>query len=388
MTEVQIKAIIDENIRTNGREEITGAIANNVLNAMIDYTTTVVTPTIDVSGAIAVGQVSTAVNGDKIARYLPTKSITKFDSAYAGLVGGYSQGNIVIYNDEIYVSESNNNLTTPSSSSMTWRKLSSGGYTLPTASTTVLGGVKVDGSTIIIDNNGVISSTGGGGGGYVLPEATSVVLGGVKIDNSTIIKNISGQIVANNLYSANGTITTNRSVGLSGNKLSFNNGITKVDRLELTKLTSNLNPNTLYTDGIDVFLTNEFGVTEKLLRKVDSYEWGRQLTPEDEDITIGSYRGMIVNRRLKIKNFFITASNAPSGSGIILGMQKNNVTITTINATILPNNKTSASNATQPTFSSDTFEIGDEIRFFIPAGGIGSVNAGQNLEVYLEFEKL
>ena len=44
---------------------------------------------------------------------------------------------------------------------------SSGGtldsYLLPTASTTVLGGVKVDGSTVTI-TNGVISSAGGGGG--------------------------------------------------------------------------------------------------------------------------------------------------------------------------------------------------------------------------------
>lgn len=47
-----------------------------------------------------------------------------------------------------------------------WR--SSGGtldsYILPTASTTVLGGVKVDGSSITI-SNGIISSSGGGGGG-------------------------------------------------------------------------------------------------------------------------------------------------------------------------------------------------------------------------------
>lgn len=37
-------------------------------------------------------------------------------------------------------------------------------YTLPTASTTVLGGVKIDGTTILI-SDGVISSTGGSGGG-------------------------------------------------------------------------------------------------------------------------------------------------------------------------------------------------------------------------------
>lgn len=48
-----------------------------------------------------------------------------------------------------------------------WR--SSGGtldtFQLPTASTTVLGGVKVDGSTVNIDANGVITASAGAGGG-------------------------------------------------------------------------------------------------------------------------------------------------------------------------------------------------------------------------------
>ena len=94
-------------------------------------------------------------------------------------------------------------------------------YTLPTASTSVLGGVKVDGSTITV-SGGVISSAGGGGGiadapndgtsyarksaawahlthsdltdwatatasfTYTLPNATTTVLGGVKVDGTTI----------------------------------------------------------------------------------------------------------------------------------------------------------------------------------------------------------
>lgn len=40
-------------------------------------------------------------------------------------------------------------------------------YTLPTASTTVLGGVKV-GTNLSIDGNGVLSATGGGSGGQYL----------------------------------------------------------------------------------------------------------------------------------------------------------------------------------------------------------------------------
>ena len=94
-------------------------------------------------------------------------------------------------------------------------------YTLPTASTTVLGGVKVDGTTVTIAS-GVISAAGGGGGisdapndgtsyarksaawahlthsdltdwatatasfSYTLPNATTTVLGGVKVDGTTI----------------------------------------------------------------------------------------------------------------------------------------------------------------------------------------------------------
>ena len=51
-------------------------------------------------------------------------------------------------------------------------------YTLPTSSTSVLGGVKIDGSTITITASGIISATPGG---YILPTATSSVLGGIKI---------------------------------------------------------------------------------------------------------------------------------------------------------------------------------------------------------------
>lgn len=56
-------------------------------------------------------------------------------------------------------------------------------YTLPTASTSTLGGVKVDGNTITIAD-GVISSVGGSGGdgsSYTLPVADMNTLGGIKV---------------------------------------------------------------------------------------------------------------------------------------------------------------------------------------------------------------
>ena len=61
----------------------------------------------------------------------------------------------------------------------TWQTLPS--YSLPTASTTVLGGVKVDGTSITIAS-GVISSTYS----YSLPTASTTVLGGVKVDGTSI----------------------------------------------------------------------------------------------------------------------------------------------------------------------------------------------------------
>jgi hypothetical protein len=72
--------------------------------------------------------------------------------------------------------------------------------TLPTANTTTLGVVKVDGTTIIA-NNGVIS----GASTYTLPTANTTTLGGVIVDGTTIIAN-------------NGVISANSSGGASATK--------------------------------------------------------------------------------------------------------------------------------------------------------------------------
>ena len=67
-------------------------------------------------------------------------------------------------------------------------------YTLPTASATVLGGIKV-GSNLTIDaNTGVLSAVQGS---YTLPTASTTVLGGVKLDGTTITIDGNGVITAN-----------------------------------------------------------------------------------------------------------------------------------------------------------------------------------------------
>ena len=74
-------------------------------------------------------------------------------------------------------------------------------YVLPQATTTTLGGVKVDGSTITIAG-GVISSVSG----YTLPQATTSVLGGVKVDGTTIT-------AASGVISSSGVMTFNTRSG-------------------------------------------------------------------------------------------------------------------------------------------------------------------------------
>jgi hypothetical protein len=107
-------------------------------------------------------------------------------------------------------------------------------YTLPTSSTSVLGGVKVDGTTITINGSGIISVNGSSlpasttstlgtvivpavstsgitntSGTISLAVASNTQLGGVKVDNSTITINGSGVI------SVVSSFTTGLSIGTS-----------------------------------------------------------------------------------------------------------------------------------------------------------------------------
>lgn len=67
-------------------------------------------------------------------------------------------------------------------------------YELPVATTSQLGGIKVDGTTITADSDGTIH----GANTYTLPIATTIVLGGVKPDGVTIVANSEGVITCIN----------------------------------------------------------------------------------------------------------------------------------------------------------------------------------------------
>jgi hypothetical protein len=80
---------------------------------------------------------------------------------------------------------------------------SGGDYTLPIASTTALGGVKIDGSTITI-NNGVISSASA----YSLPIASTTILGGIRVDGTTVTINPQGVISAVSVAPSSNSFST------------------------------------------------------------------------------------------------------------------------------------------------------------------------------------
>lgn len=109
-------------------------------------------------------------------------------------------------------------------------------YILPTASTTVSGGVKVDGSTIVI-NDGVISSIGGGGGGGYQP------------DNITI------------------TLTEDSKLEVSESLINDINGVgTEILVSDAASITQILQPNTFYIIDAD---TNCTSLTLSLADKID-----------------------------------------------------------------------------------------------------------------------
>jgi hypothetical protein len=80
-------------------------------------------------------------------------------------------------------------------------------YTLPTATTSILGGVKVDGTTITI-NNGIITAVGGGGGGS--GTVNSGVSGAIAYYPSagTVVDDNASLIWNSNILTVTGTIQT------------------------------------------------------------------------------------------------------------------------------------------------------------------------------------
>lgn len=107
-------------------------------------------------------------------------------------------------------------------------------YILPKADYDTLGGVRV-GNGLQVDGNGTISVIGGGGGSYVLPPATASVLGGIKVGSGLAITS-DGTLSATGggggvTYTlANSTVGSNAALSLTGSDSS----VSKVQLLSNT----------------------------------------------------------------------------------------------------------------------------------------------------------
>lgn len=184
-------------------------------------------------------------------------------------------------------------------------------YTLPAASTTITGGIKIDGVTLALNGSGQLYYTGGGAGGYTLPTAgtgAGGTLGGVKVDgtsitiNSGIISAAGGSsytLPASNttalggviipLVATSGITNTSGTIGLAVASSSQLGGV-KVDG---TSITSNVSGVISVSNG--VYTTDTGTVTNAMLagsivntKLVNSTISGKALGTNLDALTIGT----------------------------------------------------------------------------------------------------
>jgi len=116
------------------------------------------------------------------------------------------------------------NLSAYVTSSAVTSAISAAAYTLPTASTTTLGGIKVDGATLAFNGSGQLYYTGAGVGGYTLPIATSGTLGGVKQGTNISIA-VDGTISTAGYTLPTATTSVLGGVKVDGSTITINNGV-------------------------------------------------------------------------------------------------------------------------------------------------------------------
>jgi microcystin-dependent protein len=125
-------------------------------------------------------------------------------------------------------------------------------YELPTASTSVKGGVIVDGTTVTVTNN-VLSATQ-----YVLPTASTNTTGGVKVDGTSVTVNQDG-ILSSNYTLPVATTTSLGGVKVDGTSISINSsGVISATQLQPTAATEN-NYGVVRVDGTTIKVDDTTG---------------------------------------------------------------------------------------------------------------------------------
>lgn len=85
-------------------------------------------------------------------------------------------------------------------------------------------------------------------------------------------------IVSENLYNSNGTLSGNRVVNLNGYKLKFQGGLVESNKYTFEELSANITPNTLWSKGSSLFFTDSSGNQQELKTSGNSLQETISLT--------------------------------------------------------------------------------------------------------------
>ena len=179
-------------------------------------------------------------------------------------------------------------------------------YTLPEASDTVLGGVKV-GNNLSIDEYGVLSAEDGN---YTLPTANNTVLGGVKVDNVSILINGSGVISANIA-----DIRSNLSTQASNISTLFSNAANQASNISTLFSNAETQSGLISTINANIAAANSSIANKNTLTnngKTLTFTNGNLILPGEGNITSTS-GNITVQSNVFATGFFAKSTTTPTG---------------------------------------------------------------------------
>ena len=244
-------------------------------------------------------------------------------------------------------------------------------YTLPTASTTVLGGVKVDGTTITINGSGVISSPYSG----TVTSVAALTIGSAGIDlTSTVANGTTTPVITLNVPTAS---ATNRGVLSSSDWTLFNgkgNGtVTSIATAgSVSGLT--LTGGTITTSGT-ITLGGTLSLTSLQVTTALGYTPGTGNGTVTSVATTGSVNG------ITLTGGTITSAGTVTLGGTLSGIANNQLTNSTISGVALGGSLFNLTAGTGITFSSGTTYNGSTAITInsTATGGVSSLAGGTNI---------
>jgi hypothetical protein len=108
------------------------------------------------------------------------------------------------------------------------------------------------------------------------------------------------------------------------------------------------------------------------------------ISDTSSDLTAGDTDSFIAPYDFTLTGYFISVSEAPTGSNLVVDLKKNGVSVTSTNASI-ESGETSSITGIAPVISTSAFNKGDLITPNI--NQVGALTTGKSLKIYLEITK-